>query len=72
MSNSNNYLNHICKNPDCGKAYHACNACDKTEGISWRSVACSPECFFIYLDLCEEANRKTLEEQNNLKHTTEE
>jgi hypothetical protein len=60
-----NKPNHICKNPSCKKEYYACNACDKTSGLSWRSVACSPECFLIYMDLVEKLNFKAIEEQNN-------
>ena len=32
--------NHVCAY--CGKAYYACNYCDRT-GYKW--LACSPECF---------------------------
>ena len=32
--------NHVCA--CCGKAYYACNYCDRT-GYKW--LACSPECF---------------------------
>lgn len=41
--------NHICKNPECRKHYYACNFCSRT--LSWRSVACSPECYQKYVDL---------------------
>lgn len=41
--------NHICKNPECRKNYYACDYCSRT--ISWRSVACSPECYQKYVDL---------------------
>ena len=41
--------NHICKNPECRKKYYACNYCSRT--LSWRSVACSPECYQKYTDL---------------------
>lgn len=41
--------NHICKNPECRKEYYACNFCSRT--LSWRSVACSPECYQKYVDL---------------------
>lgn len=41
--------NHICKNPECRKEYYACNLCSRT--LSWRSVACSPECYQKYTDL---------------------
>ena len=41
--------NHICKNPECRKAYYACNFCDKNK--NWRSVACSFACYQKYTDL---------------------
>ena len=41
--------NHICKNPECRKAYYACNYCDRT--LTWKSVACSDECYQKYTDL---------------------
>ena len=41
--------NHICKNPECRKAYYACNYCDRT--LTWKSVACSKECYQKYTDL---------------------
>lgn len=41
--------NHVCKNPDCRKEYYACNFCTNT--ASWRSVACSFECYQKYTDL---------------------
>lgn len=41
--------NHICKNPECRKHYYACNYCTNT--VSWRSVACSFECYQKYTDL---------------------
>ena len=41
--------NHICKNPECKKAYYACNFCDKNQ--NWRSVACSFACYQKYTDL---------------------
>lgn len=41
--------NHICKNPECRKEYYACDYCTNT--LSWRSVACSFECFQKYTDL---------------------
>ena len=48
--------NHICKNPECKKAYYACNFCDKNK--TWRSVACSPECYQKYTDLVIAARSK--------------
>lgn len=41
--------NHICRNPECKKAYYACNYCDKSQ--NWRSVACSFACYQKYMDL---------------------
>lgn len=41
--------NHICKNPKCRKKYYACDFCDKIH--SWRSVACSTECYQEYVNL---------------------
>ena len=53
--------NHICKNPDCRKKYYACNFCDKNR--TWRSVACSFECYQKYTDLviAERSKGKTIE-----------
>ena len=53
--------NHICKNPECKKAYYACNFCDKNR--TWRSVACSFECYQKYTDLviAERSKGKTIE-----------
>lgn len=48
--------NHICKNPECRKHYYACDRCDKLH--SWRSVACSVECYKKYMDLVIEARTK--------------
>ena len=46
--------NHICKNKNCTKGtdggrkhYYACNYCART--LSWRSVACSLECYNEYV-----------------------
>ena len=53
--------NHICKNPECRKKYYACNFCDKNR--TWRSVACSFECYQKYTDLviAERSKGKTVE-----------
>ena len=53
--------NHICKNPECRKAYYACNFCDKN--MTWRSVACSFSCYQKYTDLviAERSKGKTIE-----------
>ena len=53
--------NHISKNPECKKAYYACNFCDKNR--TWRSVACSFECYQKYTDLviAERSKGKTIE-----------
>lgn len=48
--------NHICKNPNCRKLYYACDLCDRNH--SYKSVACSIECFKIYTDLVLEARSK--------------
>ena len=48
--------NHICKNQECRKHYYACDRCDKIQ--SWRSVACSVECYKKYTDLVIEARTK--------------
>ena len=53
--------NHICRNPECKKAYYACNYCDKSQ--NWRSVACSFTCYQKYVDLviAERSKGKTVE-----------
>ena len=53
--------NHICRNPECKKAYYACNFCDKNK--NWRSVACSFACYQKYTDLviAERSKGKTIE-----------
>ena len=53
--------NHICKNPECRKKYYACNFCDKNR--TWRSVACSFECYQKYTDfvIAERSKGKTVE-----------
>lgn len=53
--------NHICKNPECKKKYYACNFCDRSN--SWRSVACSFECYQKYTDLviAERSKGETIE-----------
>lgn len=53
--------NHICRNPECKKAYFACNYCDKSQ--NWRSVACSFACYQKYMDLviAERSKGKTVE-----------
>ena len=40
------YLNAVCK--VCGKKYHHCEKCEQIG--SWRAVACSPECWNIWVD----------------------
>lgn len=49
-----NKPNHICKNPKCNTEYYTCDACDKTSGLNWRSVACSVDCFKEYMKLLEQ------------------
>ena len=39
------YLNAVCK--VCGKKYHHCEMCEQ---IGRRAVACSPECWNIWVD----------------------
>lgn len=51
-----NEPNHVCKN--CGKAYYACEGCDKI--ASWRSVACSQECFLAYSDAIEASRNEVV------------
>lgn len=43
--------NHICK--ACGKAYYACPDCDRVN--SWKSMACSPQCYQKYMQMVLEA-----------------
>ena len=58
------YLNAECK--VCGKKYHHCAKCEQVG--SWRAVACSPECWNIWVDVvreriaAEEAAKKTAAE----------
>lgn len=40
------YLNAVCK--VCGKKYHHCEMCEQIG--SWRAVACSPECWNIWVE----------------------
>ena len=40
------YLNAVCN--VCGKKYHHCEKCEQIG--SWRAVACSPECWNIWVD----------------------
>lgn len=40
-------LNAVCA--VCGKAYHVCNACRKTNTRSWRMVTDTVECYQIYM-----------------------
>ena len=44
------YLNAECK--VCGKRYHHCAKCEQVG--SWRAVACSPECWNIWVDVVRE------------------
>lgn len=44
------YLNAECK--VCGKKYHHCAKCEQVG--SWRAVACSPECWNIWVDVVRE------------------
>ena len=43
------YLNAVCK--ICGKKYHHCEMCEQIG--SWRAVACSPECWNIWVPVVE-------------------
>lgn len=52
--------NHICKNQNCKKGvdggrkhYYACDYCDASQ--SWRSMACSMECYLEYMKQIDEA-----------------
>lgn len=49
-----NKTNHNCKNPKCNKAYYACDACDEVQGLHWRSVACSVDCFKEFIKLLDQ------------------
>lgn len=51
--------NHICKNPKCGKAYYACETCEKIG--SWKAVACSPSCFQAYVKMIDELTKPKTE-----------
>ena len=53
--------NHICRNPECKKAYYACNFCDKNQ--NWRSVTNKKERYQKYtdLDIAERSKSKTVE-----------
>lgn len=46
--------NHICANSKCGKAYYACNHCDKT---SFKRYTCSPECYVVFLEAMKDNNK---------------
>ena len=63
--------NHICKNPECRKKYYACNYCSRT--LSWRSVACSFECYQKYTELviAERSKGKTVEVKHERTDMTE-
>lgn len=58
------YLNAECK--VCGKKYHHCMKCEQIG--SWRAVACSPECWNIWVDIVreriasEESSKNTVDE----------
>ena len=43
------YLNAVCK--ICGTKYHHCEKCEKIG--SWRAIACSPECWNVWIDKVE-------------------
>ena len=41
-------LDHVCT--VCGAQYHHCNGCKSMGGyIPWRAVACSPECYQVFV-----------------------
>ena len=41
-------LDHVCT--VCGTQYHHCNGCKSMGGyIPWRAVACSPECYQVFV-----------------------
>ena len=66
--------NHTCKNPKCNESYYACDSCDQTKGIHWRSLCCSAECFKEYMRIIDERDNPTivnkLEIQDEIKETT--
>lgn len=69
---SNFKPNHICKNRNCKKGvdggrkhYYACDYCTRTK--SWKSVACSYECYEEYVNQVIEARSK----DNNVSITPE-
>lgn len=57
----NGAANHICRN--CGFEYYACPDCDKRS--TWKSVACSFECYQKYVDDVLESRSHKSEETSN-------
>ena len=56
--------NHVCKNPKCENEYYACDTCDQTKGIHWRSLCCSTDCFKEYIRVIDERdNPKVIVEE---------
>lgn len=52
------YLNARCS--ICNTAYHVCNDCTKTESFTpWRKIACSVNCYGIYMALSGYTNGKS-------------
>lgn len=49
-----NKPNHICKNPNCNAEYYACDACDKSMGLNWHTLACSVDCFKEYMNFLDQ------------------
>ena len=60
--------NHICKNPKCGKAYYACESCEKIG--SWKALACSPACFQAYVKSIDVKNEVVPSESDSEKSET--
>lgn len=41
----------------CGQKYHICNSCaNQKRTLSWRKIACSPNCYQIFLALSARTN----------------
>lgn len=71
--------NHICKNINCNKGedggrahYFACDYCSKT--LSWRSMACTKECYSEYMEQITKARKFKEEvdiypERTDMPHT---
>ena len=40
-------LDHQC--PICGRQYHHCDSCKRHTELAWRAVACTPECYSVFM-----------------------